>query len=97
MAEPLSDRELFGAQERINANIRRAFDMVLSSRGMQRPRLTEESRFVGLEFTLQFYETVRVRTLANPTGQRARTESSLLSHHVFLRFWCVRPFAMPGR
>lgn len=54
-------QDLYGAQDRINANIRRAFDFVLSRKGMQRPPVTDESRFVGLEFALQFYETVRVR------------------------------------
>ena len=62
-AAGLTPEELFGAQERINANIRKAFDMVLSGRGVQRPAFTEETRFVGLEYALQFYETVRVRTV----------------------------------
>eukprot|EP00750_Incisomonas_marina_P007336 INCI1483.2.p2 GENE.INCI1483.2~~INCI1483.2.p2 ORF type:complete len:247 (+),score=45.77 INCI1483.2:81-743(+) len=67
----LISQDLYGAQDRINANIRRAFDFVLSRKGMQRPPVTDESRFVGLEFALQFYETVRA-----PAGQELLSDSS---------------------
>jgi len=57
----LSDSELYGSQERVNANIRRAFDLILSNKGLQRPRPPDNHRYVGLEHALRFYENVRVR------------------------------------
>jgi hypothetical protein len=61
------DDEVFGVQDRVNASIRRTFDLLLSMKGLQRPRLVAATRFVGLEHALQFYDTVRVRGLLPET------------------------------
>ena len=51
---------LYDSQDRVNANIRKTFNLLLSLQGLQRVPMTEESRFVGLEFAYQFTEHLEV-------------------------------------